>query len=96
MYVLVAYDINTETAEGRRRLRQVAKTCLNYGQRVQNSIFECSVDEGEFRRLKYELKKIIDSELDNLRFYRLGKNYKNSIETMGEDRSYDVEGPLII
>lgn len=51
MYVLVAYDINTETAEGRRRLRQVAKTCLNYGQRVQNSIFECSVDEGEFRRL---------------------------------------------
>lgn len=96
MYVLVTYDINTESTAGKRRLRQVAKVCLDYGQRVQNSVFECSVDEGQFRLLKYKLEKIIDADIDNLRFYRLGKNYKSSIETMGKDPSYDVEGPMII
>ncbi|WP_298703671.1 CRISPR-associated endonuclease Cas2 [uncultured Veillonella sp.] len=96
MYILITYDINTESREGKRRLRNVAKVCLNYGQRVQNSVFECSVDEGQFRLLKHKLGTIIDNDVDNLRFYRLGKNYKSSIEHMGVNRAYDVEAPLII
>lgn len=96
MYILVTYDINTETREGKRRLRNVAKECLNYGQRVQNSVFECSVDEGQFCLLKHKLEIIIDDTVDNLRFYRLGKNYKSSIEYIGVNKAYDVDAPLII
>ena len=74
MMVLVSYDVSTSTAEGRRRLRKVAKECVNYGQRVQNSVFEVDVDYGTFLKLKDRLMKIIDEEQDSLRFYYLGNN----------------------
>ena len=96
MFVLVTYDINTTTKEGQKRLRDVAKICLNYGQRVQNSVFECKVDEGQFRLLKHQLDKKIHHEKDNLRFYRLGKNYEKTVEKMGKDNSYNIEDTLIL
>lgn len=96
MFILVTYDISTTTKEGRKRLRQVARVCLNYGQRVQNSVFECKVDEGQFSMLKHTLDKIIDSKKDSLRFYRLGKNYKKTVEQMGHNESYNIEEPLIL
>lgn len=96
MYILVSYDINTNSSNGKRRLRMVAKVCLNYGQRVQNSVFECNVDEGQYLMLKHELYAVIDEAVDNLRFYRLGKNYKKTVETAGINKSYDIEGPLIL
>lgn len=95
MMVLVTYDVNTETPEGRRRLRQVAKVCKNYGQRVQNSVFECLVDPAMFAVLKHELCSIIDEERDSLRFYFLGKNWKNRVEHVGAKAGYDPEGILI-
>lgn len=96
MFVLITYDINTTTKEGRRRLRTVAKICLNYGQRVQNSVFECKVDEGQFRLIKHQLNETINHSKDSLRFYRLGKNYEKTIEQMGENKSYNIEDPLIL
>lgn len=96
MFILVTYDINTTTREGRKRLRNVAKICLNYGQRVQNSVFECKVDEGQFRLLKYELHEKINQENDSLRFYRLGKNYEKTVEKIGKDNSYNIEETLIL
>lgn len=96
MYILVTYDINTTTAEGRRRLRLVAKICLNYGQRVQNSVFECKVEEGQFLMLKNDLKEIIDHEKDSLRFYRLGKGYRKNIESIGKNDAYNMDEPLIL
>lgn len=96
MYVLVSYDINTSSSAGRTRLRKAAKICLNYGQRVQNSVFECKVDEAQYLTLKHQLWKIIDEDLDNLRFYRLGKNYKRNIESIGINKAFDIEGPLIL
>ena len=96
MYILVSYDINTTTDSGKTRLRKVAKICLNYGQRVQHSLFECCVDEGQYLQLKHSLYNTIDCKVDNLRFYRLGKNYKSKIETLGVDLSYDVDSPLIL
>jgi CRISPR-associated protein Cas2 len=95
MFVLITYDIST-TKEGRRRLRNVAKVCLNYGQRVQNSVFECKVNEGQFRFLKHELNEIINHEKDSLRFYRLGKNYERTVEQMGNNKSYNIEDALIL
>lgn len=96
MYVLVSYDINTSSSAGRTRLRKAAKICLNYGQRVQNSVFECKVDEAQYLTLKHQLWKIIDEDLDNFRFYRLGKNYKRNIESIGINKAFDIEGPLIL
>lgn len=96
MFVLVTYDINTTTKGGQKRLRDVAKICLNYGQRVQNSVFECKLDEGQFRVLKHKLYKTINHEKDSLRFYRLGRNYEKTVEKMGLNNSYDIEGTLII
>ena len=96
MLVLVTYDVNTEDPAGRRRLRHVAKACVNKGQRVQNSVFECLLDQGEYAQLKHELGRIIDAEKDSLRFYKLGKNYSGKIETMGCDTSYDPEGVLMV
>ena len=96
MFILITYDINTTTADGRKRLRLVAKICLNYGQRVQNSVFECKVDEGQFRIIKHKLSETIDHEKDSLRFYRLGKNYEKTIEQMGNNKSYNIESPLIL
>lgn len=96
MMVVITYDVNTETASGRKRLRKVAKECVNYGQRVQNSVFECIVDEAQFRRIKHKLIQLIDEEVDSLRFYRLGKNYETKIEHIGAKKSVDLEGTLII
>lgn len=96
MFVLITYDINTTTKEGRRRLRNVAKICLNYGQRVQNSVFECKVDEGQFRIIKHQLYETINHSKDSLRFYRLGKNYNKTVEEMGKNSSYNIEEPLIL
>lgn len=96
MYILVSYDINTASNGGKRRLRAVAQICLSYGQRVQNSVFECEVDEGQYLLLKHQLYEIIDKSVDNLRFYRLGKNYKKNVESIGINKAYDIEGPLIL
>lgn len=89
--VLVTYDVNTETREGRRRLRRVARICENYGQRVQHSVFECVVTPAKYVDLKQELKEIIDNESDSLRYYLMGKNWKNSVEMEGKKTSYNVE-----
>lgn len=96
MLVLVTYDVRTTEAEGQKRLRKVAKICQNYGQRVQNSVFECIVDATQFTKLKIELTKVIDTNHDSLRFYRIsGKNYKKKVEHIGAKKSIDLEGPLI-
>lgn len=97
MMVLVTYDVNTETAQGRKRLRHVAKLCVDYGQRVQNSVFECSVTPAEFVEIKAKLLSIIDTESDSIRFYLLGKNWQNRLETIGRDTSYDSDiGVLLL
>lgn len=95
MMVLVTYDVNTETPEGRRRLRQVAKACKDLGQRVQNSVFECLVDPSQFYTMKQTLLEIMDKEKDSIRFYFLGSNWKKRIEHYGANKGYDPEGPLI-
>ena len=94
MLVLVAYDVNTEDPAGRMRLRRVAKACVNKGQRVQNSVFECLLDNAEYQRLKHELQLNNDNEKDSLRFYNLGNSYSGRIETLGRSLSYDPEGFL--
>lgn len=96
MFVLITYDVNTQTAAGRTRLRKVAKQCVNYGQRVQNSVFECVMDAARLREVKEKLVRIIDIETDSLRFYYLGNNYKNKVEHIGTNVSFDVEAPLIL
>ncbi len=96
MLVLITYDVNTETAAGKSRLRKVAKQCTNYGQRVQNSVFECVLDWAQCREVQDKLEKIIDKEKDSIRFYYLGNNYKTKIEHMGAKESFSVEEPLII
>jgi len=96
MFVLVAYDVNTETHAGKTRLRKVSKMCQNYGQRVQNSLFECSIDYGTFLKLKKELEKIIDKERDSLRYYNLGKNWETKVEHIGAKPGYNPEGVIII
>lgn len=95
MLVLITYDVNTETNAGKKRLRQVSKQCVNYGQRVQNSVFECILDNAKLAEVKAVLTGIIDSEKDSLRFYVLGNNYKSKVEHIGAKPGYDVEGPLI-
>ncbi len=82
MLVLITYDVNTEDQEGRTRLRKVAKKCVNYGQRVQNSVFECLLDTSQLKRLQMELLKLIDTEKDSLRFYYLGKNTKPRLNNL--------------
>lgn len=96
MLVLITYDVNTETAAGRKRLRNIAKTCLSHGQRVQNSVFECVLDASQLVVLKARLLEIMDKETDSLRFYTLGNNYKNKIEHYGAKPSFDVTEPLIV
>lgn len=96
MMVLVTYDVNTENAEGRRRLRLVAKECKNFGQRVQNSVFECLVDPVQFADLKKRLGGIIDLDKDSLRYYFLGNNWKNRVEHVGAKETYDPEGVLTV
>ena len=96
MLVLVAYDVSTETSEGQRRLRRVAKVCLNYGQRVQKSVFECRVDQMHFEELQRRLLKEINEEEDNLRFYRLTEPLERNVIEYGKFRAVDFEGPLIV
>jgi CRISPR-associated protein Cas2 len=96
MLVLITYDVNTETAEGRKRLNRVAKQCENYGQRVQNSVFECVLDAAKCREVQHILENIIDKDKDSLRFYYLGNNYKNKVEHVGAKQSFNVEGTLIL
>jgi len=96
MLVLITYDVNTETAAGKKRLRQVAKQCTNYGQRVQHSVFECVLDAAKCREVQHKLEKIIDKDKDSLRFYYLGNNYKSKVEHIGVKESFDVEGTLIV
>lgn len=95
MLVLVTYDVMTSSPGGTKRLRKVAKVCQNYGQRVQNSVFECVVDATQFVSMKIALQSIIDEELDSLRFYQLGNNYRSKVEHIGTKESIDLEGPLI-
>ncbi|MCI9046247.1 MAG: CRISPR-associated endonuclease Cas2 [Hungatella sp.] len=96
MLVLITYDVNTETEAGKRRLRKVAKQCVNYGRRVQNSVFECEMDAAKCREVKAILEKIIDVNKDSLRFYYLGNNYKNKVEHIGVKESVDMKGVLIM
>ena len=95
MYVLVTYDVATSTKAGRRRLSRVAKTCLDFGQRVQNSVFEMKVSPAEWTECKNRLLDLIEPEQDSLRFYYLGANWHRRVEHVGTKPSYDVEGPLI-
>ncbi|MEI6235448.1 MAG: CRISPR-associated endonuclease Cas2 [Planctomycetota bacterium] len=96
MLVLVCYDVATTTKEGRARLRRVAKACLNFGQRVQNSVFECIVDPAQWTRLRLALTHEYKSEEDSLRFYFLGSNWQRRVEHLGAKPSTDLEGPLIV
>ena len=96
MLVLITYDVDTENAAGRRRLRQIAKQCVNYGQRVQNSVFECLLDAAQCRMLQAKLCAIMDPKKDSLRFYYLGKRYENKIEHFGCKTTYLPEDTLIL
>ncbi len=95
MLMLVTYDVNTQDAAGRRRLRRVAKACLDLGQRVQNSVFECEVDPAQWALLRAALIKEIDAEKDSLRFYRLGADGKRRVEHVGAKPVLDLAGPLL-
>lgn len=96
MFVLITYDVSTTTPEGRRRLSKVAKACLDRGQRVQNSVFECKVDPGQFAALKGALLELIDPKTDSIRFYMLGAKWERRVEHYGIKPSVDVDGPLIV
>ena len=96
MYILVAYDVDTTDKAGQRRLRRVAKACLDYGQRVQNSVFECELTEVQFCVLKDRIKEIIDHLLDSIRFYHLNRNENRRVEVMGVETSFDVNDALVI
>ena len=96
MLILVTYDVNTETPEGKARLRRVAKQCVNYGRRVQNSVFECIVDNTQAVQLKASLEALIDRRTDSLRFYYLGNSYKTKVEHIGVDKGTAADGLLIM
>lgn len=96
MLVLITYDVNTEDSAGRRRLRQIAKQCVNYGQRVQNSVFECMLDTAQCKVLQAKLLSIMDPEKDSLRFYYLGNQYEKKIEHFGCKNTYLPEEPMIL
>lgn len=94
--VLITYDVNTQDAAGIKRLRKVAKLCLDFGVRVQNSVFECVVDSAQFTDMKFKLVELIDEEKDSLRFYKLGNNYKTKVQHVGAKEAINVEDTLII
>ena len=96
MLVLITYDVNTQTVAGKSRLRKFSKECVNYGQRVQNSVFECQIDAAKCRQVKDILENLIDKEVDSLRFYYLGEKYKNKVEHIGAKPGFDVTDPLIL
>jgi len=95
MMVLITYDVSTETEGGKRRLRRVAKKCQDYGQRVQNSVFECIIDPARMKLLQSALEKIIDPEVDSLRYYYLGDNWRSRVEHVGAKVNLDLEGMLV-
>lgn len=95
MFVLITYDVSTVDAAGRRRLSRVARVCLDYGQRAQNSVFECQVDPAQFATLKRSLLDIVDPATDSVRFYFLGKNWQRRVEHFGAKPTVDLDGPLI-
>ena len=95
MFVIIAYDVNTTSLGGTKRLRKISKECVNYGQRVQNSVFEVNIEYAKFIQLKDRLIKIMDKKTDSLRFYYLGNNWKKRIEHIGAKEGYDSEGILI-
>ena len=96
MHLLVTYDVATTSEGGSRRLRRVAKICLDYGQRVQNSVFECQLDPAQYVQLKSSLLEIIDIKIDSLRFYNLGAEWNQRVEHHGAKSSWNPEGPLIV
>ena len=96
MLLLITYDVSTMDAAGKTRLRRVAKRCVDYGQRVQNSVFECVLDEAQYRMVQHQLEQIIDEEKDSLRFYNLGNKYHGKTEHFGAKPGYDAEGPLLL
>lgn len=96
MFILITYDINVTTNNGKSRLRKVAKICVDYGQRVQNSVFECKVTEAELLKLKKQLNDVINEETDSLRFYRLGDNYDKKVQHIGAKSTYKFDDAMII
>lgn len=96
MMMLIAYDVETQSEKGKRRLRQVAKLCQNHGQRVQYSVFECLLEPAQWTQLRAKLLATIDPESDSLRFYSLGANWQRRIEHAGAKAGYDPEGPMIV
>ena len=96
MQVLITYDVETVSSDGKRRLRQVAKVCIDFGQRVQNSVFELNIYPADLVNIKNKLEKIIDPKKDSIRIYNLGKNWENRVETLGRDNSYNPEKDLLI
>lgn len=96
MFVLVSYDVAISSPGGARRLRRVAKTCINFGQRVQFSVFECVVEPAQWVTLKNQLESIIDAEHDSLRYYYLGSNWKRKVEHVGAKPTFDLDDPLIV
>lgn len=96
MYLLITYDVQTSDSKGRRRLRRIAKVCEDYGQRVQNSVFECQLSESDFLLLKSKIRKEMDESRDSIRFYRMGQNYKNKIEHYGVKEPYDFDEAFVV
>lgn len=96
MLVLITYDVETTSAAGRKRLRRVAKKCIDYGQRVQNSVFECELDYGQYLQLKDQLLAEIDSDSDSLRFYKLGNKWNQKVEHYGKHPEFPISGTLIV
>lgn len=96
MLILITYDVNTTTSAGRRRLRQVSKLCVAHGTRVQNSVFECVLDNAQYKMLRHELEHVIDAACDSLRFYTLGNHYQGEVDHVGAKPTYEIEGNLIL
>ena len=96
MRMLICYDVETATPAGKKRLTRIAKACLNYGQRVQNSVFECTVYPEQWEKLKAKLTELYNPEKDSLRFYYLGSNWKRRVEHLGTKKIVDLEEPMIV
>lgn len=96
MYILITYDVDTTSERGQKRLRQVARICKDYGQRVQNSVFECEVSEAQYVKLKDALSAVMDKSLDSIRFYHLNKNENRRVVTIGKETAYNVRDAIIL
>jgi CRISPR-associated protein Cas2 len=96
MLILITYDVNTSLNEGQKRLRKVAKECVNFGHRVQNSVFECQLNEVQLIDLKHRLINLIDRQKDSIRFYRLGNNWKGKVDFIGKETAIDMDSTFIV